>query len=382
MPEEVPRRTQPAKPGALAGRIPEFDGLRAISVLLVIICHAKADLSGTLPSWVFWFSDSLAHSGVVTFFVLSGFLITLLLQEGLGSGLPVFRPFLLRRVFRILPALYFYLLVIAILGFFGLYQVNFLSLLSSALFIWNYAVVMYPSLADGGFSVAHGWTLCVEMQFYLIWGFLASRLSRGNLVKAGLLMFVLIPVIRVVAYLLHPTTHGNTIGFHSRIDSLLVGSLLALSYHRADFQGAMRWLGSRRITRLGILLYVLIAHPLLTHFFLGRYLFTVGWAIECLMITSLVYYCMEGRSRFSSMLSSRPLRMLGLMSYSLYIWHMFFMDPVVWDRISWAGLPAMLIFSYLSYKMVERPFRAWGRKLSGKIWPAPFLSRTGRGAPS
>jgi len=96
-------------------RLPCLDGLRAISIVFVLFSHAQSTFHGTVPKWL-QFACDRGGLGVFVFFVLSGFLITYLLKEEYEqTGQVSLRDFYLRRILRIFPAFYTYLLVLAIL---------------------------------------------------------------------------------------------------------------------------------------------------------------------------------------------------------------------------------------------------------------------------
>src|SRR5471030_1739244 len=121
-------------------KIASLDGLRAISIIMVLIGHG----SGTVahPNRVL---DFLAHAfgdgelGVSVFFVISGFLITtLLIKEQERIGQIHLGNFYMRRVFRILPAFYFYLFTIAVISYLGWIRVPRSAFIAAATFTWNY----------------------------------------------------------------------------------------------------------------------------------------------------------------------------------------------------------------------------------------------------
>lgn len=350
-------------------RIRGLDGLRAVAVLMVILCHCKLLLEGRLSPLFFVFTDSLAHSGVVLFFVVSGFLVTSSLLQNRERARPSFRPFLLKRLARVGPALGFYLLVTAVIGLSGLLPVNPLAWLSSATFTWNYAILFFPAIVTGGQLFAHGWTLCVEMQFYVLWGFLASRVAERKLIFVCIALILAAPVLRIASYLISPTHHGNIITFHSRMGAPLTGAFLALLCNRAD---ALIWRKRLRLhpAWVGVVfLYLALVHPLLGERFLGRYLFTVGFGLEALLVAWIVFKVVMGTSNLFHWLSARPLVWLGRMSYSLYIWHLIFVDPRVFAYFGAWSFVLMAAATLFSYYCVELPSRKWLAGLGKNLWP-------------
>ena len=172
-------------------QIASLDGLRAISIGFVIFAH----LSGTqfFPSFVVA-RRSFGNYGVRIFFVISGFLITtLLLQELASSGRISLKRFYLRRVFRILPAKYFYILATLIATLIGWIHVSGNDFMHALTYTANYDF-------DRSWYVTHLWSLAVEEQFYLIWpAVLALAGSRkGMLVAAS--MIAVSPLLRTIAF--------------------------------------------------------------------------------------------------------------------------------------------------------------------------------------
>src|SRR5271156_418327 len=143
-----------------ARRLPGLDGIRAISITLVIAHHCFA-APGTPSLGLFDIFAREGAFGVDMFFVLSGFIITtLLLQEEIKSGSFSVSRFYLRRAIRILPPALFYLLVVHLLSFWKLTEVSLADVARAAFFIRNYV--------NGPWSTGHFWSLAIEEQFYLV----------------------------------------------------------------------------------------------------------------------------------------------------------------------------------------------------------------------
>lgn len=151
-------------------RIPCLDGLRAIAVLLVISEHLRYDsIAGDYLKWL----PFDGRTGVALFFVLSGFLITLLLlDERARRGSIDLRRFYLRRSLRILPAYYVFLVVIAGLAAARLVSTTWQDLGTAALLVTN----LHPD--SEGWTLAHTWTLAIEAQFYILCPLLLIALHR------------------------------------------------------------------------------------------------------------------------------------------------------------------------------------------------------------
>src|SRR6185437_11902421 len=133
--------------------LPSLDGLRGISIIMVIISHV---LLGTV------YKNYVEGAvGVGTFFVISGFLITtLLLKEKIKNGKISLKKFYIRRALRILPVAYLYLIVLKLLTFFLKFKVSTIGLLGAAFYVMNFSTYEWPYY--------HFWTLSIEEQFYII----------------------------------------------------------------------------------------------------------------------------------------------------------------------------------------------------------------------
>src|SRR6185503_4239118 len=155
--------TNPA-PRAEGGgaRIASLDGLRGISILMVLFGH----LTGTrnfLPREFGRITGDLGNLGVRVFFIISGYLITsLLFHEIEKRGRVDLKGFYIRRVFRIFPAFYAYLAVIGAAAALGLVHLGRWDAVAAATYTVNY-------VPDRAWVVGHIWSLSVEEQFYLLW---------------------------------------------------------------------------------------------------------------------------------------------------------------------------------------------------------------------
>jgi peptidoglycan/LPS O-acetylase OafA/YrhL len=155
--------------------LPSLDGLRAVSILLVILGHgvgtgkSQLDLHSPVLEKLFFSHSAI---GVRTFFIISGFLITtLLLREKSNFGYISLPAFYTRRCLRILPAFFFYLLVIVVLDRTGFVQLPAGNLLYAVTYTMNFNPNPY-------WYTGHFWSLSVEEQFYLLWPLALTFLQR------------------------------------------------------------------------------------------------------------------------------------------------------------------------------------------------------------
>jgi peptidoglycan/LPS O-acetylase OafA/YrhL len=201
-----------------ASRIPAIDGLRGIAIIFVIGFHGD------------WPGFAGGGYGVDLFFVISGFLITLLLiREKTNSGHISIKNFFLRRTLRIVPA---YIVFLA--GYFILCALLFQDLypkvLESTIFAATYTTNVAFSWLDRDVLQAHTWSLSMEEQFYLAYPILVAFASRRITVSLTVLLIIAAPVWRTLLFAtgvdeLNPMRIGY--GPDTRYDSILWGCLTA-----------------------------------------------------------------------------------------------------------------------------------------------------------
>ena len=213
-----------------AHKIPSLDGLRAFSILAVVLSHC-CQILASAHGWLGRF-EPYGQFGVKVFFVISGFLITsLLIKEQDKTGTVSLSQFYIRRGFRIFPAAYAFILVT--------------TLALHTRLSWGdvaRALTYTTDFGSGGtaqhWPLFHLWSLSIEEQFYLIWPFLFLVLKRGKL--AFLIGIIVIsPIFRVLLYWIgFPDQIDH--GFFAASDALASGSLLALLWTRLP-----SWIESR-----------------------------------------------------------------------------------------------------------------------------------------
>ena len=334
---------------------PELDGLRAVAVGAVLLFHAKLGMPG-------------GYVGVDVFFVISGYLITSLILKDCRSseGFSIVR-FWERRVRRIFPALLVVIVATLVAGWFLLLPSHFESLGASVLAQAAFAGNIYFWATSGYFGneastipLLHTWSLAVEEQYYLLFPLLfllpvvwtSGRLRwLLGFLFAGSLALSVWQVARApdAAFFLLP----------SRAWELMAGALLAVVPARPQ---TPRWLLG--VTGWGGLAAVLAAMLLYTE----ETPFP-GWAALAPVLGTAAIIWSTGQNERPSvlcrMLSWRPVVFVGLISYSLYLWHW----PVLvyatyWPEnhiLWWPWRAGLLVLSFvlavLSWRYVETPFR-------------------------
>jgi peptidoglycan/LPS O-acetylase OafA/YrhL len=350
-----PRSRKPASSDLVRSRgIPSLDGIRALAILCVIWGHGVATLpQSNLVVQLRRFLPE-GYFGVQIFFVLSGFLITtLLLREGAKTGRISLGGFYRRRAYRILPALYAFLLVVLALALFGLIDgIGWQDFLASGLFIRDYFDI------DGTWWIGHTWSLSVEEQFYIIWPLLVILLPRRTAIRVLLIGVVASPFIRIATYL---TPHGNlqiAQMFHTRADALMIGCLIAFMLGNERFEQIVQAAMRRHLGWIAIAWFPL--SWFMTSMFSGVWLYTFGYLGDALAVGAVMIWMMNRpESAFGKFLNWKPIVHIGLISYSLYLWQQMFMtrhNQSVFGGLSVLGLLALLVCAELSYQVVEQPF--------------------------
>jgi peptidoglycan/LPS O-acetylase OafA/YrhL len=339
-------------------RIRTLDGLRGIAILLVLAGHSLANFQPLSAAWRHWglvFANPGA--GVRIFFVLSGYLITLLLiVEKRQTGTISLYRFYQRRLFRILPAFYFYLTVLVLLSLRFPVGVNTDTFLAAATFTWNYQGLWAVPPPEGYWNLGHLWTLSLEQQFYLLWP--ASLLLLG-VYRARWATFALIawcPLARISTYFIFPEQRGF-IGmmFHTAVDSLMFGCAAAIL---AQSNEVMHWFRSRS-TALAAMsaAWLMIISPPMGEWLRG-FPVAFGYTLDAAASSCLVLWLHHSPTTWVHHILGRGLLpLLGAISYSLYLWQQLFLSPVglLGSGYLLAPLGASIAAAGFSYYCVEKP---------------------------
>ena len=206
-----------------------LNGLRAIAALSVVIAHVslKGIADFGLP---YLFDLPMAGYGVTLFFVISGFLITyLLLQELRKTQTVDIRKFYIRRILRIWPVYYLFLLV-CIATFFVLGEQR--SVLVKEMWFYVFFAANIPFVFQSGIIIlVHYWSIGVEEQFYLIWPWIVKTV-RTSLLKVAVLIFVILFLLKIVFWI---TLGADSLAYRfltiTRFHCMMVGAMGAILFH-------------------------------------------------------------------------------------------------------------------------------------------------------
>lgn len=352
-----------------APRIPSMDGLRAVSIGLVLLAHASysaAHGSGPLHS-VLTHVAQYGHLGVEIFFFLSGFLITSILKNEVHkTGNINLLRFYGRRMMRIFPAFYVYIFVVAILIGNSALAIHWQRLASAASFTWGYTVLATPSGRDDWFLVQF-WSLAIEEQFYVLWpaGLITLGLRRAS--TACIIVFLLLPVSRILTYWLWPDLRQNIpVMLHTASDTLMLGCAASLLADNPRW----KYFLSRANGSLALFaaMWLLLLSPLMNKIFGAYYKLCLGITIDSVMILVFVWYAAtRSGSTIYKILNCGCCAYLGMWSYSIYVWSTFFFSPRItpWTLPYGGGFAVAIFVGVASYHLIEKPFLLLKERLTG-----------------
>ena len=353
------------KPGFRA----DLEGLRGVAVLLVLLYHARAPLVDG------------GYIGVDVFFVLSGFLITgIIVRELMGTGRLSLSGFYARRARRLLPAAALVLVVTMIASAIILPPLRVPAVagdtISATLYVSNMRFAIQATDYLGSelapSPVLHFWSLSVEEQFYIFWPtmlalvagatFLRGRHDAGIRRLAIVLAAVLVGSLGLSIWLTGVNQPWAFFSLPTRAWELALGGLLALPgaarWVPARVAVPAGWIGLALIVVAGLVLDTSVAFP-----GVAALVPTIGAA---LVIAAGLVATPAGASRYAAgwVLGFAPIRFLGLISYSLYLWHWPILtlpeaaagEPLRWP-IRLALVAAAILAATATQRWVEDPIR-------------------------
>jgi peptidoglycan/LPS O-acetylase OafA/YrhL len=336
---------------------PDIDGLRALAVLGVVFYHVSPE---DLPG---------GFLGVDVFFVVSGYLISLIVFSQQTARMFSFADFYARRARRLFPALAVVLLATVVFGAFTLFAGEYQRLgkhaSSSIVFLLNFQLMKeagYFDVSSASKPLLHLWSLSVEEQFYLVWPALLVVVTRLRL-SIGLVIGIL--VVGSFAFAINLASRNlNALYFHplARFWELLFGAALAYYHHRfgvnafptrIDYPWARNLLSSAGLTATVFALFSFSGKAPNPGFLT---------LIPVLGVTAVIA---SGSNSFGNrFLALKPIVWIGLISYPLYLWHWPLLsyihimesgDPA--KSLLWFGAVAAVLLAALTYRFIEQPLR-------------------------
>lgn len=345
----------------LNNRIPSLDGLRAISILMVVFGHAFKGYFKLID---------IANLGVRIFFIISAYLIVGILYRDVNANKFSIKTFYFKRLIRTFPAFYVYLIVVVIvLMYFKMFQWE--QFWRAPIYLENY----HPrSLWNNNqWFVGHTWSLAVEEQFYVLIAlmfmlFNKKVISYNQIFKIFFAIILIAPLIRV-SYLFVQTIPNVFRGslhrsFETVADSLAMGGILALIAKEKIFNSKVFKYLKNKILVLILMLFLfqMLNSSLLVEIF-GlkiRYFYNfLGLTIINCIIVLLIFILIniDKASKFYIFFNNPILKTIGLWSYSIYLWQQIWLYS--WNIPLYLKFIGIISSSVISYYLIEKKFLSW-----------------------
>lgn len=368
--------------------MPGLDGVRAVAVIAIIIYHLN-------PQWL-----SGGFLGVDTFFVISGYLITsLLLTEYHNTGKIELMSFWLRRVKRLIPAVLFLVMGVIVLSLIFMpteIQKVRADSIAAIFYVSNWWYIMQNVDYFEQFAVQplkHLWSLAIEEQFYLVFPIvLLSLLSFIRRLKSIRIIFLILLVISMIAMMVLYVPNENVarvyFGTDTRIQTLLMGVLLALVWPPFQLKAKVNRQMRTMIDTAGVvglaILFICFKFVSETNSILYYGGFFLISTVTLLVIASSVH----SSGYFAKFLGNKVFTFIGSRSYSLYLWHYpiivlihhQFVQGQIPPLVYVVEILLMVLMAEFSYKFIEQPFRKEGFNIFAfnhlKNWRSQKVLRT------
>ncbi|MFZ4860066.1 MAG: acyltransferase family protein [Desulfuromonadaceae bacterium] len=336
--------TQQTKP--VSKRIPCLDGIRAISISLVLLAHFIGTVGQDVPKWILPFTK-MGNLGVRIFFVISGFLITtLLISEYKKTGTISLLKFYFNRTFRIFPAFYAFIFAILIASALGFISLKEGDLLHAVTYTTNYH-------HDRAWELGHLWSLAVEEQFYLLWPAMFLLFGMRGALFCSTAYLVIGPVVRVLTWKYFPDDRiGIGESFETIADAIATGCVFGFIKTKLGENDLFTRIQSSGITVVGLICLIVT----LDHFGGSiSIMYPIGQTILNLSIVLFIDWCLRNSTSYlGKFLEARPLVFVGVLSYSLYLWQQPFLIKHSSAFVTSAPINIVIVFfcALLSYYLV------------------------------
>ncbi len=360
---------------ANTGYIPSLDGWRAIAILGVLMTHDRPWVIGRFSNAA-W--QGYGGRGVYLFFAISGFLIcTRVLEDEVRLGSFRLKAFYVRRFFRIQPAAWMYLAAIALLIAAGIDHDSWSSWRGALLLYTNFLHNTNDPAADG-YLTTHFWTLAVEEHFYFLLSLLIFFVKRRRVVVFSAIFFAVVLLKRWIyasGFYNDATMSRQT---QMMVGFLLFPALLALLLREPRvLTFAKRWL--RPWVAYGATACVMVLFGLREFGWHGM-LHPLTHPVDT--INTVLFGCafwviataLHPRSWSTQLLEWAPLRFVGRLSYSIYLWHvLLFTTPArgvtLWISERPYRYLGTVALSLASYYLVEKPMIRLGHRIAPPATP-------------
>jgi len=346
-------------PHLLKSHLPSLDGMRAVSILFVLIAHGSVACGHETK-----FLNYLGQLGVSTFFVISGMLITwLMIRERDATGTFSLSNFYIRRFLRIIPVFWLLILTVTVLKMTHIVTIGWVDILRALTFTHNYPLSWQRSVYYAWW-LSHTWSLSLEEQFYFVWPSLFFLLPRRVVPRLAAVLALSGPILRLVNYYFLPMLRGaENGGFQTRIDILMAGCASAFLLESPVWRERIR-----KIPTLPVLAattaFLLVVDPLLStgfpeHSRPAAIIKTIFPTLEGVAIAVTLLVVVAGKRGLAfQALNLRAATHFGQLSYSLYIWQQLFLVPgsitsvfsLLWRLV------AAYLTAFCSFNFFEQPF--------------------------
>lgn len=331
----------------------DIDGLRALAVISVVIFHA---FSWMIPG---------GYAGVDVFFVISGYLITTNILNGLNESTFTIQGFYQRRIRRIFPALVTMLAIVYAFGWFVLLATEYRQLGkhvgSGASFISNIILWQESGYFDTSSAVkplTHLWSLGIEEQFYIVWPLLLWAIFKLRLHILTSTVVLAIISFGFGLWSLNDDVVGAYYSPINRFWELLIGAILAaVMLKRTYSDKATKWQQVGSIAGLALIAFTIFSLD-------GQSQFP-GWnALAPTVGTALMIGCGPQTLTARRIFSLRAIVWVGLISFPLYLWHWPILTfariisstmPTAQVRV--AAVALSVVLSWATYRLIEKPLR-------------------------
>jgi peptidoglycan/LPS O-acetylase OafA/YrhL len=343
------------------GKIPGLDGVRGIAAVIVVVCHFNVILP--IPAF------AVVPGGTVPldmFFVLSGFLITsLLLREQSKNGRIGKWAFYERRILRLVPALVVVLAAHSLFAYLtGIsFHEEWTSLTAVGFYYSNWKLAFNSNAFGGNIAngLQHMWSLSFEEQFYLIWPWitiflLTIRQQLRTVIAVMLAMMAVVDVHMALMYHGIGSYYADFIRTDTRAGSILMGALLAHIWVRGReprrYLSVAAWIAA---------IFLLVCMPFTNN--TGPFLYRGGLVAIDVACAIIILAIVDGQWAGRHFFQLKPLVLLGLISYGVYLWHLPILFAIRYYGPHWndvvkvvVAVTATLALSIGSWFLVERPF--------------------------
>lgn len=346
--------------------LPGLNGIRAIAAMSVVISHINNRLNlydleiGTLMS--------VADYAVTVFFTLSGFLITyLLLQEKSNTGTIDIKKFYIRRILRIWPLYFLYLLLtVLIIGFAEIRWPILLYVFMIPNFnnsIGQYFSTSISKISGSGGFVGHYWSLGVEEQFYAFWPWIVK--NGRHLLKILILFPIFYILLKIILNITNAPYAILVFVNYTRFGCMFIGALGAYFYYYHNAL-VMKWVNMKIMQIIAVIFFALVV------FNLFHIASPVNHEIASVFTLIIIINQISNPRKLFS-LENKPLNFLGKISYGLYVWNPliiyilsltykeYFADIQINKLflmllIYVLNTAMIILISYLSYEFFEKRF--------------------------